>query len=143
MVAPGTFELSAGSLSFSAASPAGSLDIVNHGEAAVTFKVRKVEHRELDVAGNWKTISGIGRNMQYSYIMKDSLTQEQLHEIHETLPADFQKLDHDFHDAAGKMAKAASQEDKEKVTYYYFRLTEACIDCHTKYATDKFPQFLK
>lgn len=93
------------------------------------------------VAAEWQTITEIGTRMHDSYIMKKSLTEEQMHELHMSLPAAFQELDHAFHHSAHLMAEAAEQQDSEKVAFYYFRLTEACIECHTKYASEKFPQF--
>lgn len=93
------------------------------------------------VAAKWQGISEIGNRMHDSYIMKNSLTDAQMHELHTSLPAPFQQLDHSFHHSARLMAEAAEKQDSEKVAYYYFRLTETCIECHAKYATEKFPEF--
>jgi len=95
------------------------------------------------VAGEWQEIEKIGLTMKDSYIMKKSLTKAQMHELHESLPADFQELDHSFHHSADLLAQAASQQDYEKVSRHYVRMTEACINCHSLYATHKFPQFIK
>lgn len=95
------------------------------------------------VAGEWEKISYIGNKMEDSYIMKDSLTKAQMHELHESLPEDFQKLDHAFHESAGLLAKAADNQNREQISYYYYKMTEACVECHSLYATHKFPQFLK
>lgn len=93
------------------------------------------------VAAQWQTIANIGTRMHDSYIMNKSLTNEQMHELHMSLPAAFQELDHAFHHSARLMAEAAEKQDREKVAYYYFRLTETCIECHSQYATEKFPEF--
>ena len=95
------------------------------------------------VAGKWQEIVVIGNQMKDSYIMKKSLTREQMHELHMSLPEDFQKLDHSFHESAGLLAQAASKQNYEQASYYYFKMTEACVNCHTLYATHKFPEFLK
>ena len=95
------------------------------------------------VAGEWQKIVVIGNQMKDSYIMKKSLTREQMHELHMSLPEDFQKLDHSFHESAGLLAQAASKQNYEQASYYYFKMTEACVNCHTLYATHKFPEFLK
>lgn len=94
-------------------------------------------------AGNWQEIASIGHKMQDSYIMKNSLTEAQMHELHQSLPERFQQLDHAFHHSAGLLAQAAEQQNHEQVSYYYFKMTEACVECHTLYATHKFPEFLK
>ena len=93
------------------------------------------------VAGKWQEIETIGKRMHDSYIMKKSLTEEQMHELHESLPAGFQQLDHAFHHSASLMAEAAGKQNHKQVSYYYFRLTETCVECHTLYATEKFPLF--
>ena len=95
------------------------------------------------VAGEWQKIVVIGNQMKDSYIMKKSLTREQMHELHMSLPEDFQKLDHAFHESAGLLAQAASKQNYEQASYYYFKMTEACVNCHTLYATHKLPEFLK
>jgi hypothetical protein len=95
------------------------------------------------VAGKWQEIASIGKQMEDSYIMKENLTKAQMHELHESLPAAFQELDHSFHQAAGLLAQAADNKNYEQVSYYYYKMTEACVDCHTLYATHKFPEFLK
>lgn len=95
------------------------------------------------VAGKWQEIVSIGNQMKDSYIMKKSLTREQMHELHLSLPEEFQKLDHSFHESAGLLAQAASKQNYEQASYYYFKMTEACVNCHTLYATHKFPEFLK
>ena len=94
-------------------------------------------------AKEWEKIATIGEQMENSYIMKKSMTQAQMHELHMSLPKDFQELDHFFHHSAGQLAQAAKQEDHSKVSYYYLKMTEACVNCHTLYATHKFPEFLK
>ena len=95
------------------------------------------------VSGEWKKIKSIGEQMHDSYIMKKSLTRAQLHELHEKLPAAFKQLDHDFHHSAGQLAEAANRRDYELVSFYYYKMTEACVECHTRYATHKFPEFAR
>lgn len=95
------------------------------------------------VAGKWQEVTSIGNQMKNSYIMKKSLSRIQRRESHESLPAAFQELDRSFHLSAGLLAHAAGQKNYEQVSYYYYKITEACVDCHTLYATHKFPEFLK
>jgi hypothetical protein len=94
------------------------------------------------VAGEWKKIVTIGNQMKDSYIMKKSLTRDQMHELHTSLPEEFQKLDHSFHESAGLLAQAAGEQNYEQVSYYYYKITEACVNCHTLYATHTFPEFI-
>jgi hypothetical protein len=90
-------------------------------------------------AGNWEEIAAIGTRIRDSYIMRQSLTPAQLQELHETLPPDFQALDARFHEDAGMLIHVAEAKKPELVGYYVGRMMEACVACHSRHATDKFP----
>ncbi len=90
-------------------------------------------------AGQWHELHVIGEQMHDSYIMKKNLSPEQVHELHEKLPAAFIKLDHSFHHTAGQMAAAAKKHDAQLVSFYYYKMIDTCVECHTDYATHKFP----
>lgn len=45
------------------------------------------------VAGNWGEIENIAHKMKSSYILKQNLTDEQVKELHTSLPESFIKLD--------------------------------------------------
>ena len=78
-----------------------------------------------------------------SFILKQKLTEEQIAELHHTLPAEFLEMDRTFHSTAGKLAHAAHQQDGELVHFYYYRLHSQCTKCHSKYASERFPSFQK
>ena len=40
-------------------------------------------------AGNWKSIEAIAGQIQHSFILKQQLTDQQLHELHDKLPDEF------------------------------------------------------
>ena len=91
------------------------------------------------VSGNWQDIAGIGAQIQNSYIMQQQLTDAQMQELHQSLPLAFQELDRSFHHAAGMLAHAAQQHNAELVTFYFYKLTDTCIACHSKFARQRFP----
>lgn len=91
------------------------------------------------VSGNLAEVEEIGRSMKNSYILKQSLTREQMHELHSKLPAGFIKMDQEFHYFAGMLAHAANRRKLELVNFYFSKLTESCVSCHSEYATHKFP----
>lgn len=93
------------------------------------------------VAGNWDEVARIGRQMRDSYIMKQSLSAQQLEELHHALPASFLELDARLHYLAGMLSHAAEARKSELVGYYLGSLAETCINCHTRHARDKFPAF--
>jgi hypothetical protein len=91
------------------------------------------------VSGNWDEITNIAKKMQHSYIMKQKLTSKQMHSLHQSLPPAFIDLDHNFHRSAGMLAHVAEEKKMELVNFYVYKLTESCVQCHSKYAQQRFP----
>ena len=91
------------------------------------------------VSGDWGEVAHIAGQMKNSYILKQNLTDEQMHELHTTLPVDFVSQDQKFHYYSGMLEHAAKNRKAELVGFYYSRLAEACVSCHTQYAGHKFP----
>ncbi len=94
-------------------------------------------------AGKWEEASVIGRNIKASFIMKQKLTRAQKEELHRVLPPAFIEMDQAFHNSAGMLAHAAENKNADVVNFYFFKLNEACVSCHAKFATDRFPGFAK
>lgn len=94
-------------------------------------------------AGNWEGIETIGKNIKASFIMKQKLTKAQKEELHRILPPNFIEMDQSFHKSAGMLAHAAEQKNADVVNFYFFKLNEACVACHSKFATDRFPELDK
>jgi hypothetical protein len=91
--------------------------------------------------GDWHKTVEIGKQIQASYIMKQNLTPQQLQHLHKHLPEQFVKLDHSFHNYAGMLAHAAEAKNKEVVNFYFYKMTDSCVQCHSVYANDKFSGF--
>jgi hypothetical protein len=94
------------------------------------------------VAGNWRQIAVIAGKMRDSYILQQSLSAAQKQELHTVLPAGFVEKDQRFHYLAGMLEHAAQSEKAELINFYFSSLNEACVGCHTSYATHKFPALL-
>ncbi len=90
---------------------------------------------------DWQAIAQTGERIRASYVMEKSLTAAQAEELERKLPARFRQLDAEFHRRAEKLTAAARAADAELVVYHYSRLMEGCIECHTAYATTRFPAF--
>ena len=90
-------------------------------------------------AGDWETIAKIAQQIQTSFILKQKLTQEQLKQLHNSLPPEFVEMDMRFHSNAEKLAGAAHQRDSELVNFYFSKLHGQCMTCHAKYAFGRFP----
>lgn len=93
----------------------------------------------LYVSGRWAEIASIASKMEGSYILKKSLSKEQIHELHSNLPDGFIELDQQFHYLSGMLSHAAKMEKPELVGFYFSKMSEACVSCHTQHATHRFP----
>ena len=92
-------------------------------------------------AGDWQQTAVIGKQIQASYLMKQNLTDEQLKHLHHILPEQFIKLDHSFHHYAGMLAHAAEVKNADLVSFYFYKMNDSCIQCHSSYAQSKFTGF--
>jgi cytochrome c556 len=91
--------------------------------------------------GDWDKTVAIGKQIQASYIMKQSLTPEQMKQLHHSLPKQFIKQDHAFHQYAGMLAHAAEVKNLDVMNFYFYKMNESCVQCHSRYAQERFPTF--
>jgi hypothetical protein len=71
------------------------------------------------VSGNWSEIEQIARQIKNSYILKQSLTDHQLHELHSSLPQGFIKQDQHFHYLSGMLEHAASNKKQSSSAFIF------------------------
>jgi len=90
------------------------------------------------ISGDWETIATLSRKVEESFILKQKLTKHQKHELHEKLPQEFLKLDQQFHYYAGMLSHVAKNEKAELVGFYYSKMQESCLGCHSQFATERF-----
>lgn len=90
------------------------------------------------VSGNWSEIETTAEKMKNSYILKRSLTESQVKELHSVLPPEFIEKDQRFHYLAGMLAHAAKSEKPELINFYFSEMNESCVSCHAVFATHKF-----
>lgn len=91
------------------------------------------------ISGNWDEIEVIANKMENSYILRQSLTKQQMHELHSVLPAAFIEQDQQFHYLAGMLGHAADMKKVELISFYFSKMTESCVACHSEFATHTFP----
>ncbi len=95
-----------------------------------------------DIAqGRWESASKTAAQVRDSFILKQALTQEQAHELHAKLPQAFIDQDVRFHTQADKLADATHRRDPELSVFYYAQMMNACVQCHTTQALNRFPGF--
>jgi hypothetical protein len=91
------------------------------------------------ISGNWTEIESTSNKIKSSYILKQSLTENQVKELHSVLPHEFIEKDHRFHYLAGMLEHAAKSKKPELINFYFSEMNESCVSCHSKFATHKFP----
>lgn len=90
-------------------------------------------------AGDHATVNRLASAVRDSFILKQSLTEQDKKDLMSAVPAGFIALDRSFHGLAGKLAGQADKQDTELQNYYFSRMLETCTACHAQFATDRFP----
>lgn len=90
---------------------------------------------------NWQQVAEISNQIKGSYIMHHRLSTQQRKTLHRVLPKEFKILDYQFHQLAGMLAHSAKMQKPELVNFYFYKLNEACGQCHSRYASSRFPGF--
>ncbi len=90
-------------------------------------------------AGDHASVSRLATAVRDSFILKQSLTEQDKKDLMSAVPAEFVALDRHFHGLAGKLAHHADSKDSELQNFYFSRMLEACTVCHAQFATDRFP----
>ncbi|MBA6292773.1 cytochrome c [Colwellia sp. MB3u-70] len=91
------------------------------------------------ISGNWSEIETTAKKIKNSYILKQSLTESQVKELHSVLPSEFIAKDQRFHYLAGMLEHAAQSKKPELINFYFSEMNESCASCHAVFATHKFP----
>lgn len=112
--------------------------------ALLNQEMRLIQEAMMDMvpaiaAGEWDKVSTLGQKIKMSFILKQKLTKAQKEELHRVLPQQFIEMDMDFHKSAGMLAHAAEMKNAEVVNFYFYKMNAACVSCHGKYATERFP----
>lgn len=139
-------------LSYSADVPPPKTNDTVSGIEALTPDLRDLLAREMQalqtgmmaiipafVSGNWTEIETTAHKMKNSYILKQSLTEKQAHQLHSVLPPAFIEKDQRFHYLAGMLEQAAKHRKPELVNFYFSEMTNSCVSCHSAFAQHKFP----
>jgi len=94
-------------------------------------------------SGNSEETASIAEEIKSSYILKQEMTPQQRHELHQKLPRSFIHLDHQFHNYAGLLEEAARNNNDELIGFYFSKLVDSCSGCHSQHARHKFPAFVE
>jgi len=92
-------------------------------------------------SGNFEEIASVAEQIKNSYILKQDMSRQQKHELHEKLPNSFIHLDQQFHEYARLLEEAARNNNDELIGFYFSKLVDSCSSCHRHHAKHKFPAF--
>jgi len=90
-------------------------------------------------AGDHATVQRLAGAVRDSFILKQSLTEQDKKDLMSAVPPGFVTLDRHFHGLAGKLADQAEKKNSELQHFYFAKMLDACIACHAQFATDRFP----
>ena len=92
-------------------------------------------------AGNWESIAETARFMADGYIMDNKLSKTEMDDFLTSLPAEYLRIDRGYKLLVEDMIGAAKKRDAEAVNSSFYRLNGTCIECHLKFAEERFPGF--
>lgn len=90
---------------------------------------------------DWQKTVAIAEQIQASYILQQNISADQKRTLQHLLPEQFKKLDQAFHHHAGMLAHAAKAKNADVVNFYFYKLSDSCVQCHSNYARSRFPGF--
>jgi hypothetical protein len=95
------------------------------------------------VTGDHDSVADNASRIFNGFIMKRSLTEKDKADLKRAVPPAFLQLDAAFHRTAEKLIAAAKSKDSQLEAFYFSKMLEMCMSCHTRYAFDRFPQLAK
>lgn len=93
--------------------------------------------------GNWQSVAKTAGQVHDSFIFQQKLSDADRKTLHQTLPEGFIRQDKAFHQQAKKLQHAAESQNPELSLFYYSKMVESCVTCHSRFATHRFPSLLE
>lgn len=91
------------------------------------------------VLGRHQDIATKAQQVHDSFILQQSLTEQDRRDLMAAVPKGFVKLDKEFHKLAASLAKAGRDQNTEEQRKLFNKMTGNCIQCHGKYVSNRFP----
>ena len=91
------------------------------------------------VTGDHATVAAQAQAIDDSFILEQALTAQDRGDLEAALPPAFVEIDTAFHRTAAELAAAARAGDAGREAALFGRMVEACTDCHSRFAGDRFP----
>ena len=90
------------------------------------------------VQGNHGAVAQKGQAIHDSFILEQSLTEQDRRDLKAAVPQKFLQIDQRFHRLAAALAQAGRQKNTREQVDVFNRMTESCVACHSRYVTDRF-----
>jgi len=95
------------------------------------------------VMGDHATVAKSAQAIHDSFILQQSLTDQDKKDLMSAVPEGFIKLDKEFHQLAAELAAAGSKNNTGKQLTIFNEMTQNCVQCHEEYVSDRFPGLSK
>ena len=89
--------------------------------------------------GDHAIVAEQAQQIHDSFILQQSLTEQDKQDLMAAVPPEFVALDRAFHETSAELAAAARAENVADELSTFAQMTEACIACHGRFAPDRFP----
>lgn len=88
--------------------------------------------------GKHGVVAEKGQSIHDSFILEQSLTDQDRQDLKAAVPQEFLQMDGYFHKLSASLAEAGRAQDTARQLEVYRRMTESCAACHSAYVTDRF-----
>ncbi|PRY72983.1 hypothetical protein [Halomonas ventosae] len=88
--------------------------------------------------GRHAVVAEKGQAIHDSFILEQSLTDEDRQDLKAAVPQAFLQMDATLHELSASLAEAGQAQDTARQVALYGRMTESCVACHGAYVTDRF-----
>ena len=90
------------------------------------------------IQGRHAVVTEKGQSIHDSFILEQSLTDEDRQDLKAAVPAEFLQMDGYLHELSASLAEAGQARDTPRQVELYVQMTESCVACHSAYVTDRF-----
>ncbi|SHE31894.1 Cytochrome C' [Modicisalibacter ilicicola DSM 19980] len=90
------------------------------------------------VQGKHDEVAQRGQAIHDSFILEQSLTEQDRQDLKAAVPKGFLQMDEHFHQLSASLAEAGERQDTQAQVETFNRMTESCVACHSRYVTDRF-----
>ncbi|KXS53925.1 MAG: hypothetical protein AWU57_1696 [Marinobacter sp. T13-3] len=91
------------------------------------------------VMGKHQDVATHAQQIHDSFILQQSLTEQDRKDLMAAVPKGFVKLDKQFHKLAASLAKAGREQNTAEQRSLFNEMTGNCIQCHGQYVSNRFP----